>query len=210
MKGGSATITAPYAVSMRNANFTVKGGSAELNGSGAAVEIIGNGKMTLGENVTMKYGENKDGASVYEGEKDKAYDALREIDDPVYKPAAKYVSLAYVEPHTHTVGENTITFIEWTDALAAVVDLTRDLDEEIRRLCAIKREIAEVIDGVEDRRYRRLLELRYRSYHTWEQIAAEMNYDPRWVYQLHREALEAAQESREKIGAAKTRGDAGA
>lgn len=99
---------------------------------------------------------------------------------------------------------------DWTDALAAVVDLTRDLDEEIRRLCAIKREIAEVIDGVEDRRYRRLLELRYRSYHTWEQIAAEMNYDPRWVYQLHREALEAAQESREKIGAAKTRGDAGA
>ena len=73
--------------------------------------------MTLGENVTMKYGENKDGVSVYEGEKDKAYDALREINESDYKPAAKYVSLAYVEPHTHTIGEGdnakTITFQPW-------------------------------------------------------------------------------------------------
>lgn len=99
---------------------------------------------------------------------------------------------------------------DWTDAAAAVVDLTRELDEEIRRLCELKKEIARVINGVEDRRYRRLLELRYRTYQTWEQIAQEMHYEPRWVYQLHREALAAAEESRARLEAAKGRGDAGA
>ena len=69
------------------------------------------------------------------------------------------------------------------------MELTRDIDGEIRELCRVKREVREAIDSVEDLRLRRVLELRYRSYMTWEQIAQEMGYELRWVYELHGRAL---------------------
>lgn len=78
---------------------------------------------------------------------------------------------------------------DWTDAVHDLVELTRDIDGEIRELCRVKREVIEAIDSVEDLRLRRVLELRYRSYMTWEQIAQEMGYELRWVYELHGRAL---------------------
>lgn len=79
---------------------------------------------------------------------------------------------------------------DWTDAVDRVVDLTASIDAEIRELCRLKREIGETIDRVEDARYRTLLELRYRSFYSWEQIAEAMHYDVRWIYLLHGEALQ--------------------
>lgn len=78
---------------------------------------------------------------------------------------------------------------EWTDTVHELVDLCRTLDTEIRQLCRVKREVAEAIEAVEDVRLRRILELRYRSYMTWEQIADETGYDLRYVYKLHGRAL---------------------
>ena len=80
---------------------------------------------------------------------------------------------------------------DWTDAVARLVEMDWEIAGEIMRLCALKREINACIEAVEDMRYRRLLELRYRNYYTWEQIADEMNYEVRWVYALHGEALRA-------------------
>ena len=78
---------------------------------------------------------------------------------------------------------------EWTDTVLELVDLCRTIDSEIRQLCRVKREVTEAIDSVEDMRYRRILELRYRSYKTWEQIAQETGYDERYIYKLHGRAL---------------------
>ena len=78
---------------------------------------------------------------------------------------------------------------DWTEAVDALVDLCADIDREIRELCKVKREVNEAIDAVEDMRYRRVLELRYRSYLSWKQIAEEMGYDVRWVLRLHGKAL---------------------
>ena len=78
---------------------------------------------------------------------------------------------------------------DWTDTVDALVDLCGDIDREIRELCRVKREVIDAIDAVEDMRLRRVLELRYRSYMSWEAIAGELGYDIRWVYRLHGMAL---------------------
>ena len=78
---------------------------------------------------------------------------------------------------------------DWTASVDRLIDLCHDIDAEIRELCRIKREVNEAIDSVEDMRMRRVLELRYRNYMTWEQIAAERGYEVRHVHRLHGEAL---------------------
>ena len=78
---------------------------------------------------------------------------------------------------------------DWTDSVDRVIDLTSAIDADIRELCRLKREINATIDRVEDYKYRTLLELRYRNYLTWEQIAEVMQYDIRQIYRLHGEAL---------------------
>ena len=78
---------------------------------------------------------------------------------------------------------------DWTDAAANVLKITEQINAEISHLCAVKRQIGEAIDAVEDMRYRRILELRYRNYLSWEKIAEETHYDPRWVQELHGKAL---------------------
>ena len=83
---------------------------------------------------------------------------------------------------------------DWTDAVAAVVDMDAAIKAEILDLCRIKREVNAVIDSVEDQRLRRVLELRYRSYYTFEKIAEVLTYDVRQIYNIHNDALEAVQE----------------
>ena len=90
---------------------------------------------------------------------------------------------------THLTGMPRGGGYDWTDALAKLVELDRQLGGEIMELCRLKREINETIDRVEDMTYRRLLELRYRNYMRWDDIADTMGYDVRWVYVLHGRAL---------------------
>lgn len=78
---------------------------------------------------------------------------------------------------------------DWTDTAAKVADLQREICAEIEKLCRTKRAVNNAIDSVEDMRYRRLLEMRYRNYMTFEQIAAAMAYDVRTIHRLHGKAL---------------------
>ena len=90
---------------------------------------------------------------------------------------------------THLTGMPRGGGYDWTDAVSKLVELEREIGQEIMDLCRLKREINETIDRVEDMTYRRLLELRYRNYMRWDDIADAMGYDVRWVYILHGRAL---------------------
>lgn len=79
---------------------------------------------------------------------------------------------------------------DWTDTVAKVIELTDEINVEIQHLCKVKQLINDAINAVEDERYRSLLELRYRHYMTFEQIADEMNYTMRYVQQMHGDALQ--------------------
>ena len=78
---------------------------------------------------------------------------------------------------------------DWTDAVAALADAEARVNREIVELCRIKADIAEAIDGVQIIRQRRVLEMRYRNYMTWERIADDMECDLRTVYRIHGRAL---------------------
>ena len=78
---------------------------------------------------------------------------------------------------------------DWTDAVAKLVEMDNAIGAEIMELCRIKREVNAAIDAVEDVKLRRVLELRYRNYLSWDRIAEDMGYERRHITRLHGMAL---------------------
>lgn len=79
---------------------------------------------------------------------------------------------------------------DWTEAALKLVQCEEQINADIVRLCAVKREVWDAIEAVEDLKCRALLEMRYRNYMTWGQIREAMGYeDVRTVYYLHGRAL---------------------
>ena len=74
-------------------------------------------------------------------------------------------------------------------AIAKVIDLQKEIDEEIDRLVDMKREINKFISSIPKKEYQLLLELRYVNLCTWEKVAETMNVDIRHVYRMHGAAL---------------------
>lgn len=68
-------------------------------------------------------------------------------------------------------------------------EYSKMIDERIDELYAIKQEILQVINTVENSTYRTLLIERYIQFKTWEQIAVDMNYCWRQIMRLHGKAL---------------------
>ena len=79
---------------------------------------------------------------------------------------------------------------DWTDAVAALADAEARINADIVRLCHVKRLIDEAIGKVPVINQRRVLEMRYRNYMTWEDIASEIPCDVRYVYKLPGRALQ--------------------
>ena len=75
------------------------------------------------------------------------------------------------------------------DAVGKIVDLQAEINRDIDRLVDLKREMVTLIKAVSNPEYQTLLELRYLCFKTWEQIAAEMGYELRWLHRLHGKAL---------------------
>ena len=75
------------------------------------------------------------------------------------------------------------------DIICKIVDLENGVNEDIDHLVNLKADIIAIIKAVDHAAYQMLLELRYLCYKTWEQIAAEMGYELRWLHRLHGKAL---------------------
>ena len=79
------------------------------------------------------------------------------------------------------------------DVICKIVMLENEINAEIDHLVDLKREIREVISAVKNLECQTLLELRYLCFKTWEQIAVQMNYSTKYVFDLHRTALKMIQ-----------------
>ena len=75
------------------------------------------------------------------------------------------------------------------DIYAKIIDEESDLDREIDRLLLLQAEIEMAIDSVPNDTHRTLLEMRYLTRMTWEQIAEGLYYTRAWVDTLHGRAL---------------------
>ncbi|WP_242634542.1 DUF1492 domain-containing protein [Bacillus timonensis] len=78
------------------------------------------------------------------------------------------------------------------NALVKLMSLEQEINEDIDKLVDLKRELTSFVSEMENPSYRLLLELRYLGGSTWEEVAAIMGYDLRWIYRLHRKALKEA------------------
>ena len=79
------------------------------------------------------------------------------------------------------------------DTIVRIMEAEEDLNRRIDDLVAMKLEIAQTIDLVEDVTLRLVLEKRYLSFLSWGQIAMDLHYSGRWLQVKHKEALEVVQ-----------------
>lgn len=79
------------------------------------------------------------------------------------------------------------------DAVCKIVDLQEEINRDIDRLVDLKCEIVAVIKAVDPPEYQVMLEKRYLSFQTWEQIAVDMNYSIQHIYRLREKAYAAVQ-----------------
>ncbi len=77
------------------------------------------------------------------------------------------------------------------DVICKIVMLEDEINAEIDRLVDLKRDIRTVIGDVRNPEYQTLLELRYLCFKTWEQIGVLMNYNTKYLFELHARALKA-------------------
>ncbi len=76
------------------------------------------------------------------------------------------------------------------DTICKMVDMENEINEDIDRLVDLKTEIMRRIKCVENTEYQTLLELRYLCFKRWEDIAVDMGYSLRRLYELNDCALE--------------------
>ena len=76
------------------------------------------------------------------------------------------------------------------DPICKMVDMENEINADIDTLVELKADIMACIKQVENPEYQTLLELRYLCFKRWEDVAAELGYDLRYVYKLHDQALE--------------------
>lgn len=75
------------------------------------------------------------------------------------------------------------------EAVAKMVDLETEINEDIGRYIAAKQEIGAVIDKLLDPDQFRVMHKRYVQHETWKQIAYDTGFSYRWVCTLHGRAL---------------------
>lgn len=84
------------------------------------------------------------------------------------------------------------------EAICRIVDLEKDVNADIDRFLALKKEYASIISEIKKPMLQLVLEQRYLCCHSWERIATELEYELRSLYRLHSEALKAAEEHVQK------------
>ena len=75
------------------------------------------------------------------------------------------------------------------DFITKAMDLESEIYADLCRLIDTKRDIATVIQSVENPELQTILELRYLCSKTWEEISVTQRLDIRWIHRLHNKAL---------------------
>ena len=75
------------------------------------------------------------------------------------------------------------------EAVTKIVDLQREIDEDLNQLINIKQQIVSCIKAVENKECQTLLELRFLCGWTWEEIAFKKGYSIQHTFRMRERAL---------------------
>lgn len=76
-----------------------------------------------------------------------------------------------------------------SNIIAKIVDLEKQIKDEIDRFVDLKKEIHDAIEAVKNPKERLVLRCRYIEFLTWREIAERTNYSIKQVYRIHSQAL---------------------
>ena len=85
--------------------------------------------------------------------------------------------------HANNAENNIINYI------SALQDYESKLQTQITEMLTAKEKLKQIIENVPNYEHRQILYKRYICFQKWEQIAVDMNYSIRRIYQIHGEAL---------------------
>ena len=75
------------------------------------------------------------------------------------------------------------------DNMCRMVDLQKELEEEIAKLLEDRAKAMRMIDTLDNADMVSILYMRYLDYRTWEEIAWEVGKSTQWVFELNRRAI---------------------
>ena len=75
------------------------------------------------------------------------------------------------------------------NVIVKIIDLENQMNEDVDELVNLKQEVVGAINAIPHPEQRLVLELRYLSFKTWDEIAEEMGYGVDNVFKLHKKAL---------------------
>lgn len=98
---------------------------------------------------------------------------------------------AYVSPQITGMPKNSPSQRSFVEETAIkIADLENWIRSQIDELVRLRREIADAISAINHPEYEPLLEMRYLSFMSWEEIATTMDISLRYVFKQHNKALE--------------------
>ena len=109
---------------------------------------------------------------------------------------ATHITSAINSDGIHTTG---MTSDKLGNCVSRIVDLQREINEDIDNLEIVRREIIDSLEKVTNSQYRELLRMRYVSGMTFEEIAVQMDMSWRWTVKLHGRALQEFSEKNKKV-----------
>jgi len=78
----------------------------------------------------------------------------------------------------------------FTNIVMKIIELEAAINNDIERLLALKLEIRETINAVQDNEERLLLKYRYLNFMSWEDVCSYMQVSMRTAHRIHKAALE--------------------
>lgn len=75
------------------------------------------------------------------------------------------------------------------EAVVRIVEIETEVNNGIAQLMKLKKEIGESIHSINSMECETILEMRYLTFMSWEEIAAQLGYSKDYIYHLHRKAL---------------------
>ena len=74
-------------------------------------------------------------------------------------------------------------------AAVEVAELTDKLNQKLHQAIMVQENIKKLLESLDDIKLRQLMYYRYINGMRWEEIAVRMDFNYRWVFRLHRKAL---------------------
>ncbi|GMB10592.1 MAG: hypothetical protein NkDv07_0419 [Candidatus Improbicoccus devescovinae] len=85
--------------------------------------------------------------------------------------------------------DSTRNFKKMEDAIVKIIDLEKEISEDVNNLTDLKQRIVKAIKKIKNAEYQTILEMRYLCFDSCEKIAANMRYSTHQLYRLHGEEL---------------------